>query len=269
MNTGELVFLKLGGSLITDKDKPLTARLEVMDRLAGEIAAAMAGRPEMHLVLGHGSGSFGHVPAHRYHTRAGVHSPAEWMGFLEVWRAAAALNRLVVDALGRAGLPVLALSPLASVMACDGQVGGWDLTIIQSALNANLVPVIQGDVIFDRQRGGTILSTEDLFIYLAQRLHPGRILLAGQEAGVWEDYPQRSRLIPEINPANLARYLAALGGSAATDVTGGMASKVTQCVKLVEQAPDTQVLIFSGEAPGLIAQALAGQAVGTVVRAVG
>ena len=34
------VFLKLGGSLITDKTRPHTPRLEVLRRLAGEVAAA-------------------------------------------------------------------------------------------------------------------------------------------------------------------------------------------------------------------------------------
>ena len=40
----ELVFVKLGGSVITDKTQPETARPEVIARLAGEIAAALAAR---------------------------------------------------------------------------------------------------------------------------------------------------------------------------------------------------------------------------------
>jgi isopentenyl phosphate kinase len=56
----ELVFLKLGGSLITDKDTPRSPRRDVLARLAAEILYAHRQRPQMQLVIGHGSGSFGH-----------------------------------------------------------------------------------------------------------------------------------------------------------------------------------------------------------------
>ena len=62
-------FLKLGGSLITDKRQPETPRMDVIERLAQEIAAARAANPSLQLVLGHGSGSFGHIYARQYGTR--------------------------------------------------------------------------------------------------------------------------------------------------------------------------------------------------------
>jgi isopentenyl phosphate kinase len=64
-----LLLLKLGGSLITDKLKVAHARLAVLERLAGEIGRARASMPQTSMVLGHGSGSFGHVVAARYGTR--------------------------------------------------------------------------------------------------------------------------------------------------------------------------------------------------------
>ena len=75
-----------------------------------------------------------------------------------------------------------------------------NLAPLKSALANKLLPVIHGDVVFDEARGGTILSTEDLFTHLAHQLHPKRILLAGLEAGVWEDFPARTHLIEEITP---------------------------------------------------------------------
>jgi isopentenyl phosphate kinase len=258
-------FLKLGGSLITDKTRPHTPRPEVLNRLAGEVAAARQRFPGLRLLLGHGSGSFGHVPARRYHTRQGVHTPQEWQGFLEVWREAVALNHLVVEGFSEAGLPVLAFPPSAGLSAVDGEVESWDLAPLESALQAGLLPVVYGDVVFDRVRGGTIFSTEDLFVYLAPRLRPERILLAGLEPGVWGDYPRCSRLVNEITSENLEQVATALGGSAATDVTGGMASKVRQSLRLVQAVPGLQVRIFSGETPGTLTQALAGEPVGTLI----
>jgi isopentenyl phosphate kinase len=261
-----LQFLKLGGSLITDKSISHSPRLPVLARLAEEIASVMRSRPDLRLLVGHGSGSFGHVPAKRYGTRQGVHSPDEWLGFVEVWREASALSRLVVDALSAAGLPVVALPPSASLVASDGKVAAWELTPIISALQHGLVPVVNGDVIFDRQRGGTILSTEDLFLYLAPYLIPQRLLLAGMERGVWADFPERTRLISLITPRSIPKFSSSLGGSAAVDVTGGMQSKVQSMLRLVDSLPDLQVQIFCGDQPGNLEKALSGKEIGTLIR---
>jgi isopentenyl phosphate kinase len=258
-----LCFLKLGGSIITDKTRPHTPRLEVLSRLAYEIAAAREANPAMRLLIGHGSGSYGHVPASKYGTRLSVNTPAEWQGFVEVWKEAAALNHIVVEALSSVGLPVLALPASASVTASDGKVSTWNLEPLISALKMELVPVIYGDAIFDQVRGGTILSTEDLFQYLTPQLHPLRLLLAGFEEGVWADYPARVKLVSEINHQNIAFVSQALNGSASVDVTGGMQSKVMQMLSLVEENPGLEVWIFSGERPGNVLQALSGQACGT------
>ena len=266
-----LHFLKLGGSLITDKYQAHTLRQETLSRLADEIATALSQDPGLKIVLGHGSGSFGHIVAKKFGTRTGVHSPSEWMGFAEVWWEAIALNRLVMDALHEAGLPAISLPPVSSVTARDAQVAAWDLSPLSHALQAGLLPVVFGDVAFDLERGGTILSTEDLFAHLIRHLPrvsglaPGRVLLAGIEAGVWEDFPTCTRLIEEITPESFTHLSVSVGESRAADVTGGMASKVSHSLGLVQEIPGLEVWIFSGEIPGAVGRALSGQRVGTVI----
>jgi isopentenyl phosphate kinase len=259
------VFLKLGGSLITDKSSPHTPRSGVIQRLAEEIATACRENPQLHLVLGHGSGSYGHVPARRWGTRLGVKTPDEWAGFVEVWREASALNRLVVDALAQAGIQALPFSPMSAISAEAGNILDWYLVPLRAALHAGLVPVVQGDTIFDGQWGGTILSTEQLFQYLARELLPQKILLAGIENGVWADFPACTRLVDSITPENYSIYNDTLTGSIATDVTGGMASKVKESLSLVEAIPGLEVLIFSGMEPGAIKDALGGHVRGTLI----
>src|SRR4030095_10801074 len=150
----ELVFLKLCGSLITDKTQPYTPLLDVMDDLALQIKTALQTHPNLHLVLGHGAGSFGHVPASAYKTRDGLQPRASplvhrgrdeteesyWKGFAEVWYQASALNRFVMKALHNAGLRVMSLPPSASVISSNGQVSVWDTTPIRMALAAGIVP---------------------------------------------------------------------------------------------------------------------------------
>jgi isopentenyl phosphate kinase len=259
----DLLFLKLGGSLITDKTRPRTARLDRIARLTLEIKAAKITDRDFKIVIGHGSGSFGHVPAKQYGTRQGVDSDQGWQGFAEVWYEAAALNRIVMDALQNAGLPAIAFPPSAAVTARDGQVTDWNLYPLVSSLDAGLLPVVFGDVVFDQTRGGTILSTEDLFTYLARRLLPRRILLAGIDRGVWEDFPSCTRLVSEINPGNWGGIAAALGDSAATDVTGGMRAKVNLMLDLVQEIPGLEVIIFGGQQTGNLSAALKGEQLGT------
>ena len=134
---------------------------------------------------------------------------------------------------------------------------------MQAALDHQLIPVVFGDVALDEVRGGTIVSTEDVFRCLAAPLRPERILLAGIEPGVLTRWPD-GEVIPEITSET---QLGNIGGSHAADVTGGMASKVKEMLTLVEAAPDCAVQIFSGEAPGRVRAALMGEAVpGTIIR---
>jgi isopentenyl phosphate kinase len=263
--TADLIFLKLGGSLITDKTRAHTARLDTLSRLADEIAAALNEYPYLKLVLGNGAGSFGHVPAAKYNTRQSVETAQEWRGFSEVWQEAATLNQLVTTSLHKAGLPAIAIHPSSAVTAQDGQVLAWDISPLSTALKMNLLPVIHGDVVFDTVRGGTILSTEDLFEYLAGLLKPRRILLAGLEEGVWTDYPRRTKYLSEITKDNFDKSTAGLGGSAGTDVTGGMASKVEQSMSLVNKHAGLEVLIFSGVKPGNVRAAISGNHIGTKI----
>lgn len=242
----ELIFLKLGGSLITEKDTPMTPRLEVISRLAREIAEAKKEKPELQLVLGHGSGSFGHTPAKMYGTRQGVNDSDGWRGFHEVWQQARRLNNIMLSALDKAGLPAMSFPISAGARTSDMEMISWDLAPLRSALASGMLPVVFGDVVFDEQLGGTILSTEDIFRYMAGKLYPQRILLAGLEPGVWADYPIRKQLAETITPENFEEIMPALKGSAQTDVTGGMRSKVQEMLDLVKRNPDLEVIIFSG-----------------------
>lgn len=276
----ELVFLKLGGSLITDKTRPYTPLLDMMDDLALQIATSLRSQPDLRLVIGHGAGSFGHVAASEYKTRDGFPRPSPlthrerdatedsyWKGFAEVWYQASSLNRHVMEALHKAGLRTIALPPSGSVIASDGQVAVWETTPIRMALAAGIVPVIFGDVVFDEVRGGTILSTENLFAYLVKAMAPDRVLLAGLEDAVWEDFPARTRRLEQITPQSFEEIKHGVGGSAAADVTGGMEAKVREMLDLVQENPGLKIQIFSGIQPGNLVRALLGETLGTEISA--
>ncbi|MGE5603286.1 MAG: uridylate kinase, partial [Nitrososphaerales archaeon] len=190
----------------------------------------------------------------------GVWTPEQWRGYAEVSHVAAELNRLVVDALRAAGVSALRIQPSASALCHDGELRILAERPIVVALENGLTPVVYGDVSLDEVRGGTIVSTEEIFAYLAPRLRPARILLVGEVQGVLTADPASGvsgDLVETISPESAPGLLQALGGSRGVDVTGGMAGKVLEMLALVEAVPDLwAVHILSGLAPGLVRDAL-------------
>ena len=260
-----LVFLKLGGSLITDKEKPRTPRLNLIKRISKEIAEFIKENPHYSLLLGHGSGSFGHYSGKKHGTWDGVTTTQNWLGFVEVWQDASTLHRIIMDELHSAGIPAIAFPPSAMVVSQNRKITTWNIEPIQSALKNGLIPVTYGDVVFDINLGGTIQSTEDLFIYLAHHLRPARILLAGQDPGVWKDFPKCTSIYQELSPSDIPELQEKIHQSNAPDVTGGMEDKVNQMLALVNHLPDLQVEIFSGQDPGAILSSLRGENRGTIL----
>jgi len=236
------LLLKLGGSLITDKTRPYTPRPETLRQVAGILCAARAAHPEMELVLGHGSGSFGHYAARE----SGFGQPGRWESFARTGAAAARLNRLVTDLCLEAGLPVVSLQPSASARCRDGELVDLAVEPIRAALSHGLVPIVFGDVALDETRAMTIVSTEMLFAYLAPRLGADRILLVSEVEGVHAADPRRhpgSKLLSELTTDELARGGTEIGGSHGVDVTGGMADKVRRMLALAREHPHLEIRI--------------------------
>lgn len=250
-----LTFIKLGGSLLTDKRVERSFRRETAQRLAQEIAAALRQDSELRLVIGHGSGSFGHFVAQRFRTAEGVRTREEWIAFAEVAAVAAELNAMVSDVLRAAGISIWRFQPSASARCEDGRLTALAFEAIQTAIRNQLTPLLYGDVAVDTVRGGTIISTESILSYLAQRLQPcvDQIILLGEVDGVLDS---AGNVTPVITPANFSSIEPALGGSAGIDVTGGMSAKVRDMLNLVETVPTLTIRIMNGLQAGLLEKTL-------------
>src|SRR5262245_60235399 len=137
----EIVLVKLGGSLITEKARPETARAEVIARLAGEIARGAESRT-FRLLVGHGSGSFGHAAAQRFDLGSGARSPEQLPGVSFTQERAAMLHRLVIGALEAAGLLLFSIAPSSCVVATAGRPVAFEDEPLFLALERGLLPVL-------------------------------------------------------------------------------------------------------------------------------
>lgn len=263
MKDHALTLLKLGGSLLTDKSRPETDRPEVLARLAQEIAAAFP-RLEEGLILGHGSGSFGHVAAEQYGIHRGLKEPRQRLGVAITQRQAAELHHRVIDALIEAlrgaDTAPYSIAPSSMFVTAGGQPISLEIRPLVRVLKAGLIPVLYGDLVMDWDCGCAIASTELVFRALAEALTQTgrrirRILWLGETAGVWDT---EGEIIPRITPATAEKRLDAVGGSAGTDVTGGMRHRVETALMLAREHGIAS-WIGDGREPGLLRRALEGE----------
>ena len=280
-----LIFLKLGGSFLGDKRKPRSFRSAAVERVGREIRRVLERRRNPRILIGHGGGGAAHCPAREFRTREGLSGGGGWQGFAETRRGVMWTNRRVLDALARADLHPVLVPPVAGVVAQNGKIRHWDVTVIEHVLEAGQVPMIHGDVVLDRKRGFTICSTEELFAFLVGRLRPNRIVLACDVEGVYLDGPsprdgvetcalnRRVSVVQSVERTNIAAVRQCLrraaepsGRGRVWDVTGGMLAKVEQLYAMARRCRGLETRIVSGLKPGAVEAALLGKEEGTAVR---
>ena len=242
----ELTILKLGGSVITDKDSPETVDDAALGRVLDAIAAAM--ETDSRLVVVHGGGSFGHVHAaeHGVSTTDGT---TEAAAANAIHGAMKQLNRVVVDELHDREVPALPVHPLSVAARDDTGVLALPAESTAGLLAEGFVPVLHGDVIAHAGEGVTVLSGDEIVTSLADSLGASRVGLCSTVRGVLD---AEDAVIDEIT--DFEEVAAVLGDSESTDVSGGMAGKVRELLALGAPAhifgPDAVDEFLAGAEPG-------------------
>jgi len=258
------LIVKLGGSVITDKRRRFAVRRAAIQRLAKELVSVRGP-----LVVVHGGGSFGHPLAAKYGLAEGYKSGRQLVGFSLTHRVMEKLNAHVVEALQREGVPVVALQPSACAVVRGGKLVSMELTPVRKMLELGLVPVLYGDVVPDLERGIGILSGDQLIVHLAKELGAERVILGVDVKGVCTADPKvrkDAELVPVITPSNWGEVKGSMGRVGASDVTGGMARKITELLELAKMG--IEVEIVNAAKPGVLKRAALGErGLGTEIRA--
>ena len=246
----EIKILKIGGSVLTDKTRLESARMEEIERIAAEIAGCDSG-----LILVHGAGSFGHIHAEEY----SIAERFDPEGVLETHRSVVRLNEIVVERLRMAGSRPVPVHPLSCTTLKDGRIDVMETEPVIEMVKRGLVPVLHGDVAMDRARGAAIVSGDQLVSHLAKTLRPEIVALGTAVDGVIFG----GEVLAEVRRDDLVRIGSELGASAGVDVTGGMKGKIAELLDLADEG--VRSLIFNASKPGLIGRALRGERAGTLV----
>jgi isopentenyl phosphate kinase len=222
------VVLKLGGSLITEKDRPETVDDAALGDACDAVADALASGAVDRLVVVHGGGSFGHHHA----SERGVSTTAgtrDADAVAAIHGAMKRLNARVLDRLRERGVPAVPVHPLSLAARTDGADGGLDLPLGSTVtlLDEGFVPVLHGDGVATAGDGVTVVSGDELVVELAAGLGARRVGVCSTVPGVLDD---DGCVVPEIR--DFGAVADVLGASDATDVSGGMAAKVRELLAL-------------------------------------
>ena len=210
-----MIVVKIGGSAITDKNGFKRAKVNVIERVAKDIAEV---KPKK-IILVHGAGSFGHPFVVKYRLK----EEKNLEGVVRAHMSCKELNAIVCEAMLRYGLKPLPIHPLLTFKLRKGRIT-FDVDIFEKALDEGFIPVTHGDMVYDvEDKFFKVLSGDDITLELAKVFEADKVGFATDVEGVYVD--------GELADVVTWKDLDKIGFSKGVDVTGGMKSKVEKVLK--------------------------------------
>ncbi len=218
----ETVVLKLGGSLITRKDKPLTPNLKAIRAIARSIwRASLAGhKNDLRLFLVHGGGSFGHYYAKKYHLSSKRFVEDNSIGVSRTASAMQEIHTIILRELVKNGVNCKTIDASELLNLKGNELSRFGERKLRNYFNEGLVPVSFGNVLVTA-KGATIVSGDTLCSAFVKRFPTERVIFAMDVDGIYMTPQLKGEILPLVSPS--ATVTSALRKF---DVTGGVQSKL-------------------------------------------
>jgi isopentenyl phosphate kinase len=251
------IIVKLGGSVITHKDSsPPRINNEHLSRIAEELSASPSP-----LIVILGGGAHGHQAAHKYgFGKSDTPSQQLLAGIPDIRHNMSVLAACVEEELSRQGIPSVVFSPFMFVTLKDNQIEHFPVKFIKKTLETGATIIIHGDVCFDDSKSVSILSGDTIAAYLAEKLAAKAVFIGTNVDGVLRNNPEstpNADYIPIIDRSNESQVMAHVGISTSTDVTGGMAKKINELLKIPNR--DVEIAVFNLLVKGRLTDLLLGK----------
>ena len=231
-----VTVVKLGGSLISDKDRERSYRGAEVSALGRVLAESR--EPT---VVVHGGGAFGHPMAKKFGLSSS-RAKASSEGVAETRAAMFDLNELVCASLLSSGLRPYTFTPYPLFSDAGKKGVDW----LKGLLKSGLTPVTFGDVMHDRD-GFRVISGDTIVRDLCSSLKASMCVFVMDVDGI---LGPDGRLLQSLD--NGAMKKLELSGS--LDATGGIAFKVKEALTIASSG--TEVAFVSGFRPADFAKAL-------------
>jgi isopentenyl phosphate kinase len=240
----KLLLLKLGGSVITFKERPLSANIKAINELSSVLASI-----QMPAVIVHGGGSFGHYWSVKFkmHTKPDIYDAR---GISIVHESMVFLNEVIVKSMLKEGSKPYGIMP--SMFTAGLKPVTNRIKELRSIAMGGIIPVTFGDVVHVNRQRYSILSGDALMTILAKTLLPSKIIFTVDVDGLYKN-TKTKELIHELNRKT---YKSVGFSKALSDVTGGMRRKIKEAFKIAATGLD--VLLVNGLKPERILNAVDG-----------
>ncbi|NJE42653.1 isopentenyl phosphate kinase [Thermococcus sp. GR6] len=254
-----MIIVKLGGSVISDKNVEKSFHEDVVSQIASEIAQFY---PKEDFVIVHGGGSYGHPLAKEYNLREGIEPNPESkrIGFSKTHQAMLELNEKIIDLFLEKNLPAFSVSTSSVFITEGGSVAYGDVEVIKRLVELKFIPVLFGDVAVDLEKGIDILSGDQIITYLTKMLKPRKVVFLMDVDGIYDGKPGEGNLIWELRVREIDSLIERLSGAAGTDVTGGIVNKLREAKEI---AQFSEVWFVNGKIAGRLSGAILGGGTGT------
>lgn len=232
----KLYILKLGGSLLTDKQKPESIRYEVLNRVTQEIIDA-----DEKLILIHGGGSFGHPLAKKYKILNGFDKKVvdQTLGLSRTHNAMNQFNSIIVKSFLENKCPVLPIQTSSSFIQDSRQTSSQTINIIEAALDLDIIPILYGDIILSMDGSFSIISGDQIIFLLCRDLKKYEVLkviFAMDIDGIYikGKKNEKDHKLAEIVHKKDLNDLELVKMDRKIDVTGGIKGKIKTIEKILE-----------------------------------
>lgn len=221
-------MLKLGGSLLTDKNKPSSIREEVVKSAVQQIIDA-----NEKIILIHGGGSIGHPLAKKYSISQGLDKsiPNQIFGLAETHQSMNKFNSYLINLFLEKKYPALSIQASSIFIKDSRFISTQSIDIIETALDLNILPILYGDIILDKQGSFSIISGDQIILELCENLkkyNVSKVIFTMETDGLYIDDKtshENCILVTECYSDELESLkLADLGQK--IDVTGGIRGKL-------------------------------------------
>lgn len=261
----ETTVIKLGGSLLTDKTKPYSLRLDVIKQIASEIKQCMDEGIGGRFVIVQGVGSYGHPPVLEYKLYKGFIAEEQLWQISWTQSKVDELRRALAESLQVEGIPVIMFTTSSIFSSTEQELDEANMKPLAGYLGIGMVPLIGGDMIYDTGIGFRVMSGDLIAYYLAKELDATRLIFATDVKGVSDKDPKTfsdARLLQGVKTSEIPRIIDEIKGNNPHDASGAIVGKlqtIQKAAPLIKKGLD--VAILSMMEPGTLRAYLKGEPV--------
>ena len=263
MTTEDIVILKLGGSLLTDKSTPYKLREKVLKAVAVEIKECIELELIKSLVIVHGVGSFGHPPVLKYNLHKGFRNKDQLISMSKTQQIVNEFRKTIATTFLEEGIPINLMHASSMVVGDKMVITDYTFNSLKGFLSLGMVPLIGGDMMYDTSMGFSVCSGDQIAVVLSRVLHAKQLLFATDVPGVFSKDPksgEHAHLLREININEIEQLLSAPNETTKTDASGKMRGKLLSLASIKDQIQEgLEVVILSMNKKGVLKNYLKGQ----------